>query len=89
MRNENSLRSWQRYIEHKITTKAPPRQVRIIYERALKLFNRSYKLWYSYLRYRRKIIVHKPPTDVAYSHLADAYERCLVFLNKVNLALEI
>ncbi|KAI1715467.1 pre-mRNA-splicing factor syf1 [Ditylenchus destructor] len=83
IRNENSLRSWQRYIDHKIKSKAPSKQVRIVYERALKLFNRSYKLWYNYLRYRRKIIAHKSPTDVAYAHLADAYERCLVFLNKM------
>ncbi|CAD5228216.1 unnamed protein product [Bursaphelenchus okinawaensis] len=83
LRNEYSLRSWQRYIDHKIKTKAPSKQVRVIYERALKVFNRSYKLWYNYLRYRRKIIVQKPPTDIAYSYLCDAYERCLVFLNKM------
>ncbi|CAD5235659.1 unnamed protein product [Bursaphelenchus xylophilus] len=83
LRNEFSLRSWQRYIDHKIKTKAPSKQVRIIYERALKIFNRSYKLWYNYLKYRRRIIQQKSPTDVAYSYLCDAYERCLVFLNKM------
>uniref|UniRef100_A0A914D5Y1 BUB1 N-terminal domain-containing protein n=1 Tax=Acrobeloides nanus TaxID=290746 RepID=A0A914D5Y1_9BILA len=83
IRNEYSLRSWQRYIDHKIKSKAPTRQIRIVYERALKLFNRSYKLWYNYLRFRRKIIVHKPPIDKAYEHLCDAYERCLVFLHKM------
>jgi hypothetical protein len=66
-------------------TKAPTRQVRIVYERALQVFNRSYKLWYNYLRYRRRSIMTKPVTDVAYSHLCDAYERCLVFLNKASL----
>uniref|UniRef100_A0A915EKA3 Pre-mRNA-splicing factor SYF1 n=1 Tax=Ditylenchus dipsaci TaxID=166011 RepID=A0A915EKA3_9BILA len=83
IRNENSLRSWERYIDHKIKSKAPSKQVRIVFERALKFFNRSYKLWYNYLRYRKKIIVHKSPTDIVYGHLADAYERCLVFLNKM------
>lgn len=83
IRNEYSLRSWQRYIDYKIQTKAPPKQVRIVYERALKLFDRSYKLWYNYLRYRRKVIVHKPPTDPAYARLCDTYERCLKTLNKV------
>lgn len=84
IRNEFQLRSWQRYIDHKVKSKAPAKQVRIVYERALKIFNRSYKLWYNYLRYRRKIILHKSPTDVAYQYLCDAYERCLVFLNKVR-----
>lgn len=84
IRNENSLRPWQRYIDHKIKTKAPSKQVRIVFERALKLFTRSYKLWYHYLRYRRQTIVNKSPTDAAYGYLADAYERCLVFLNKVK-----
>ena len=84
MRNPGHLRPWERYIDHKIRTKADPKQVRLVFERALKLFNRSYKLWYGYLRYRRKIIVHKPPSDMAYAHLCDAYERCLVFMNKVT-----
>jgi pre-mRNA-splicing factor SYF1 len=84
LRNPHSLRSWQRFIDHKIKTKAPTRQVIIVYERALQVFNRSYKLWYNYLRYRRRIIMNKPVTDEAYSHLCDAYERCLVFLNKVK-----
>jgi len=83
IRNPGLLRPWERYIDHKIKTKADPKQVRIIFERALKIFNRSYKLWYNYLKYRRRTIAHKPPTDIAYLHLSDAYERCLVFLNKV------
>uniref|UniRef100_A0A914L0N6 Pre-mRNA-splicing factor SYF1 n=1 Tax=Meloidogyne incognita TaxID=6306 RepID=A0A914L0N6_MELIC len=83
IRNPGLLRPWERYIDHKIKTKADPKQVRIIFERALKIFNRSYKLWYNYLKYRRRTIAHKPPTDIAYLHLSDAYERCLVFLNKM------
>uniref|UniRef100_A0A1I8B0A9 Pre-mRNA-splicing factor SYF1 n=1 Tax=Meloidogyne hapla TaxID=6305 RepID=A0A1I8B0A9_MELHA len=83
IRNPGLLRPWERYIDHKIKTKADPKQVRIIFERALKIFNRSYKLWYNYLKYRRRTIAHKSPTDIAYAHLSDAYERCLVFLNKM------
>ncbi|KAI3420993.1 hypothetical protein GPALN_014620 [Globodera pallida] len=83
LRNPGLLRPWERYIEHKVKTKTDPKQVRVVFERALKLFNRSYKLWYQYLKYRRRTIAHKPITDVAYAHLSDAFERCLVFLNKM------
>uniref|UniRef100_A0AC34R054 Pre-mRNA-splicing factor SYF1 n=1 Tax=Panagrolaimus sp. JU765 TaxID=591449 RepID=A0AC34R054_9BILA len=83
LRNEFSIRSWQRYIDHKLKTKSPPKAVRLLYERALKIFNRSYKLWYSYLKYRRKLLQSKPPYDPAWGNLCDAYERCLIFLNKM------
>ncbi|KAI6227241.1 hypothetical protein M3Y95_00705900 [Aphelenchoides besseyi] len=82
-RNPGSLRPWQRLIEHKIKTKSEPHQVRIVYERALAIFNRSYKLWYSYLKYRRRTIARKCVTDKSFAYLCDAYERCLVFLNKM------
>lgn len=84
LRNEFSIRSWQRYIDHKLKTKGSPKAVKLLYERALKIFNRSYKLWYAYLKYRRKLIQSKPPYDQAWGHLCDAYERCLIFLNKVR-----
>jgi pre-mRNA-splicing factor SYF1 len=66
-----------------IRTKADPRQTKLVFERALKQFNRSYRLWYAYLRYRRKVLMNRPPTDPAYGELADAYERSLAFMNKV------
>uniref|UniRef100_A0A7E5A1A3 Pre-mRNA-splicing factor SYF1 n=1 Tax=Panagrellus redivivus TaxID=6233 RepID=A0A7E5A1A3_PANRE len=83
IRNEFSIRSWQRYIDHKLKTKAPSKAVRLLYERALKIFNRSYKLWYAYLKYRRKLIQGKIPTDVSWEYLCDVYERCLIFLSKM------
>ncbi|KAK0404643.1 hypothetical protein QR680_017553 [Steinernema hermaphroditum] len=83
LRNPYSLRSWERYIEHKIKANAPARQVRQLYERAIQNFNRSYKLWYQYLRFRRRLVVEKSPNDPAYQYLCDAYERCLVFLHKM------
>ncbi|KIH47994.1 hypothetical protein ANCDUO_21941, partial [Ancylostoma duodenale] len=54
-----------------------------IYERALKVFDRSYKLWYNYLRFRQRVIAHKPPTDVSWAYLCDAYERCLIHMHKM------
>uniref|UniRef100_A0AC35G3K7 Pre-mRNA-splicing factor SYF1 n=1 Tax=Panagrolaimus sp. PS1159 TaxID=55785 RepID=A0AC35G3K7_9BILA len=82
-RNPNDLRPWQRYIDDKLKRKSPPKAIKFLYERALKIFNRSYKLWYAYLKYRRRLIYEKPPTHIAWSYLCDAYERCLVFLNKM------
>ncbi|KJH51924.1 HAT repeat protein [Dictyocaulus viviparus] len=83
LKNPTSLRSWQRYIDHKKKTNAPWRETCQIYERALKVFDRSYKLWYNYLRFRQRIIAHKPPTDVSWSNLCDAYERCLIHMHKL------
>ncbi|CAI4225477.1 unnamed protein product [Auanema sp. JU1783] len=83
LKNPCSLRSWQRYIDHKKKTKAHWKQTCQVYERALKIFERSYKLWYQYLRYRRRIINHKCPTDASWQHLCDAYERCLIHLHKM------
>ncbi|VDM59565.1 unnamed protein product [Angiostrongylus costaricensis] len=75
LKNPTSLRSWQRYIDHKRKTN--------IYERALKVFDRCYKLWYNYLRFRQRVIAHKPPTDISWSRLCDAYERCLIHMHKM------
>ncbi|KAK6039338.1 HAT repeat protein, partial [Cooperia oncophora] len=83
LKNPTSLRSWQRYIDHKKKTNAPWRQTCQIYERALKVFDRSYKLWYNYLRFRHRVIANKAPTDISWSHLCDAYERCLIHMHKM------
>ncbi|GMT04351.1 hypothetical protein PENTCL1PPCAC_26525, partial [Pristionchus entomophagus] len=83
LKNQYSLRTWQRYIEHKKKSKAPLKQICQVYERALKIFERSYKLWFNYLRFRKRMIAHKCPTDIAFQHLSDAYERCLVYLHKM------
>jgi len=39
IKSENSLQSWLRYIDHKIESKAPTTEVRIVFERALNLFS--------------------------------------------------
>ncbi|VDK82039.1 unnamed protein product, partial [Onchocerca ochengi] len=83
LKNPFSLRSWLRYIEHKKKCKAPSKQINLVYERALKELPGSYKLWYNYLRFRRKQVVDKCPTDPAYKHVNNAYERALVFMHKM------
>lgn len=83
LRNPYSLRSWLRYIENKKKSKAPLKQINMVYERALKELPGSYKLWYNYLRFRRKQVADKCPTDSAYQHLNNVYERALVFMHKM------
>uniref|UniRef100_A0A9J2Q9J5 Suppressor of forked domain-containing protein n=1 Tax=Ascaris lumbricoides TaxID=6252 RepID=A0A9J2Q9J5_ASCLU len=83
LRNPFSLRCWLRYIEHKKKCKAPLKQINMVYERALKELPGSYKLWYNYLRFRRKQVADKCPTDAAYQRLNNVYERALVFMHKM------
>uniref|UniRef100_A0A0N5ARS9 Pre-mRNA-splicing factor SYF1 n=1 Tax=Syphacia muris TaxID=451379 RepID=A0A0N5ARS9_9BILA len=83
LRNPFSLRSWLRYIEHKKKCNSPLRQINLVYERALKELPGSYKLWYNYLRFRRKLVANKCPTDIAYQRLNNVYERALVFMHKM------
>ncbi|CAI5439304.1 unnamed protein product [Caenorhabditis angaria] len=83
LRNPTSVNCWQRYIDHKKTSKSPAKQVFLIYERALAIFERSYKLWYHYLKYRESTILNQCPTEKAWTALADTYERCLMRLHKM------
>jgi hypothetical protein len=86
LRNPFSLRGWQRYIEHKTKT-GSSKAVCLLYERALKQLPGSYKLWYKYLKYRRRLLAEKCPTEVGYEHLNNVYERALVFMYKVTMGI--
>ena len=44
----------------------------------------SYKLWYKYLKLRRKQVRGKCVTDPAYEEVNNAFERSLVFMHKVR-----
>ncbi len=54
-----------------------------IYERALQLFPRSYKLWYGYLTLRRERLEYAPITDQRYQILRETFERALVHMDKM------
>lgn len=54
-----------------------------MYERALKELPGSYKLWYNYLRVRRKQVRGKCITDSQYEQVNNAFERALVFMHKM------
>lgn len=81
LRNAYSVKHWLRYIEHKKS--APKNGVNIVYERALKELPGSYKLWYNYLRVRRKQVRGKCITDSQYEQVNNAFERALVFMHKM------
>lgn len=68
LRNPKSLKAWLRYVGAKETRrgsgrKAPRRQLNMVYERALRELPGSYKLWYGYLKARRKQVRRRCPTD--------------------------
>ena len=53
LRNPHSVKSWLRYIEHK-QEDGEMEPLNMVFERALKQLPGSYKLWYKYLRERRR-----------------------------------
>lgn len=81
LRNAYSVKHWLRYIEHK--KNATRYGVNIVYERALKELPGSYKLWYNYLRARRKQVRGKSPNDPMAEEVNNAFERSLVFMHKM------
>jgi pre-mRNA-splicing factor SYF1 len=81
LRNPKSLKSWLRYIEAKISS--PKNVINVIYERAIKELPGSYKLWFSYLRLRKKQLRGRCVTDPGYEEANNAFERGLVFMHKM------
>ncbi|EDV28130.1 uncharacterized protein TRIADDRAFT_21689, partial [Trichoplax adhaerens] len=81
LRNPYSVKFWMRYIEHKANS--PKQVINLIHERALKELPGSYKLWYNYLKLRRKQIRGKCINDPAYQDVNNTYERALVFMHKM------
>lgn len=81
LRNAYSVKHWLRYIDHK--SKAPNNGVNIVFERALKELPGSYKIWYNYLRTRRKQVRGKCLTDPMYEEINNCFERALVFMHKM------
>ncbi|XP_063304466.1 pre-mRNA-splicing factor SYF1 [Pelobates fuscus] len=81
LRNPYSVKCWLRYIECKLS--GPVHALNLVYERALKELPGSYKLWYAYLRQRRKQVKRKCITDPAYEEVNNCHERALVFMHKM------
>ncbi|PIO40098.1 hypothetical protein AB205_0191740 [Aquarana catesbeiana] len=83
LRNPYSVKCWMRYIEFKQSASA--HALNLIYERALKELPGSYKLWYAYLKQRRKQVKRRCLTDPAFEEVNNCHERALVFMHKVKL----
>lgn len=81
LRNPYSIKCWLRYIEHK--KDSSKNALYLIYERALKELPGSYKLWYAYLKVRRRNVKGRCITDPAFEDANSAHERALVFMHKM------
>ncbi|CAM9585712.1 unnamed protein product [Lampetra fluviatilis] len=81
IRNPYSVKCWLRYVEFK--QGATNQVVNLVYERALKELPGSYKLWYNYLKLRRKQVKGKCVTDPAFEDANNCHERALVFMHKM------
>ncbi|KAM3927342.1 pre-mRNA-splicing factor SYF1 [Leptodactylus fuscus] len=81
LRNPYSVKCWMRYVESKLS--APAHTLNLIYERALKELPGSYKLWYAYLKQRRKQVKRRCITDLAFEEVNNCHERALVFMHKM------
>lgn len=81
LRNPYSVKQWLRYIAHK--KDAPKNIINLLYERALRELPGSYKLWYNYLKLRRRQLKGRCIIDPAYEEVNNAFERALVFMHKM------
>ncbi|XP_069459971.1 pre-mRNA-splicing factor SYF1 isoform X2 [Ambystoma mexicanum] len=81
LRNPFSVKCWIRYIEFK--QNAPQNVLNLIYERALRELPGSYKLWYNYLKQRRKQVKMRCVTDPGFEEVNNCHERALVFMHKM------
>ncbi|XP_033643513.1 pre-mRNA-splicing factor SYF1-like [Asterias rubens] len=81
LRNPYAVKCWLRYVEHKGT--GAPGPLNLIYERSLKELPGSYKLWYNYLKVRRKHVKGRCIIDPGYEDVNNAFERALVFMHKM------
>ncbi|XP_060096701.1 pre-mRNA-splicing factor SYF1 [Heteronotia binoei] len=81
LRNPFSVKCWIRYIEFK--QNSSKHVLNLIYERALKELPGSYKLWYNYLKQRRKQVKSRCVTDPSFEEVNNCHERALVFMHKM------
>ncbi|CAG8589238.1 24475_t:CDS:10 [Dentiscutata erythropus] len=84
LRNPYTLKSWFRYIDHKV--EQPIQQRIFVHERALKELPGSYKLWKQYLDLRREQVQDLNPAryEKEYLKVNNCFERALVLLHKVQ-----
>jgi len=81
LRNPYNLGAWMKYLD--IKAKASYTVRFQLYERALKMLPGSYKLWYRYLKERRKAVRGFSPIDPARKEVNHVFDRALVFMHKM------
>eukprot|EP01116_Phalansterium_solitarium_P025667 TRINITY_DN9929_c0_g2_i1.p1 TRINITY_DN9929_c0_g2~~TRINITY_DN9929_c0_g2_i1.p1 ORF type:complete len:904 (-),score=209.68 TRINITY_DN9929_c0_g2_i1:113-2824(-) len=81
IRNPYSLKGWLRYLNFKEGASAPVRNM--LYERALREIPGSYKIWFQYLRERKRQVRGRAISDAAWEAVNNTFERCLIFLHKM------
>uniref|UniRef100_A0A8C4QSM6 XPA binding protein 2 n=1 Tax=Eptatretus burgeri TaxID=7764 RepID=A0A8C4QSM6_EPTBU len=81
IRNPYSVKCWMRYVDFK--KGSSNHVVNLVYERALKELPGSYKLWYNYLKLRRRQVKGRCVTDSAFEDTNRCHERSLVFMHKM------
>lgn len=81
LRDPFSVRCWLRYLRAR--QGAPRARLNLLYERALRELPGSYKLWYGYLKLRRRQVRNRCVTDPAYEEANNCHERALVFMHKM------
>lgn len=81
LRDPFSVRGWLRYLRAR--QGAPRARLNLLHERALRELPGSYKLWYAYLKLRRRQVRFKCVTDPAYEEANNCHERALVFMHKM------
>mmetsp|Transcript_27913 Transcript_27913/g.86345 ORF Transcript_27913/g.86345 Transcript_27913/m.86345 type:complete len:928 (+) Transcript_27913:155-2938(+) len=80
-RNPYQLKTWIAYL--KASEEAPFAERRLVYERAVRLLPRSYKLWRRYLEEAEDAVGDRWRTSGRAKVLVLAYERCLEHLGKM------
>lgn len=78
-RNPYCVKLWVLYLDSKKTATTEERHT--LYERALAVLPRSYKLWYRYLQERITAIIGDSPTSAGYKQVNNLFERCLIHLS--------
>ena len=81
--NPYQVKLWLRYFEASANSTHTTMSKFILYERALTHLPRSFKIWHRYLNEMESYLTDRCISSPEYDALLDAYERALVYMNKM------
>lgn len=81
--NPYQVKLWFRYFEASANSTHTTMSKFILYERALTHLPRSFKIWHRYLNEMESHLTDRCISSPEYDALLDAYERALVYMNKM------